>query len=229
MVFLGEGTLYLPKQVVDTRYGDIFSIIAEEVFGRIPEPYDRAEIIFDDSLPEIEEKLDSFKAAGELETLPRIVVDPRRTGEMTARFSSGRYETEIELTVRGYYLQPWARRSFEPNQSITAADVTVKEIPASQKGYGSITPAEISRGYVASRGITEGEKLTRYNTRKRIDVRAGEEITLIASSGSIEMKLAATARESGRIGEIIGVKPRNGEKSIRARIVSPREVVIEEL
>ena len=132
-------------------------------------------------------------------------------------------------TVRGYFLQAWARRSLEPDQSITAADLTVKEIPASRKGYGAITPAEIRRGYTASRGIPDGEKLTRYNIRKRIDVKAGDELTVIASRGSIEMKLAATARESGRVGEIIGVKPRNGEKSIRARIISPREAVIEEL
>lgn len=229
VVFVGEGTLYLPKRYSSSRHSKTILSIAEDVLAQVGEPYDRVEILFDDSLVEVEEKLDSVKAVQGLEVSPRIEADHRGNGGMTVRYLSGRKETEITAKVRGYFLQAWARRPLEAGQSITAADLTVREVSASDKGYGVITPHEILRGYAASRRLTEGEKLTRYNTRKRIDVKAGEEITVIASSGTIEMKLAATARESGRVGEIIGVKPRNGEKSIKARIVSPGEAVIEEL
>ncbi len=234
VVFVGEGTLYQPKRYSLSRHRETIRSIAEKALDRVGEPYDRVEIIFDDSLSEVEEKIDSIKAVQGPAVSPRIESDFRGNGRMTAHFSlgvneTGRKETEIKVKVRGYILQAWTRRSLEAGQSITAAEVTVKEIPASDKGYGAITTHEILSGYAASRRLAEGEKLTRYNTRKRIDVKAGEEITVTASSGTIEMKLAATARESGRVGEVIGVKPRNGEKSIKARIVSPGEAVIEDL
>lgn len=226
VVFVGEGTSYLPKRYASSHHGNTFRSLVEAVLGRVREAYDRTEIIFADSIHELEGMLDSAGPEKGIKEPPRIEEDPRGNGKMTFRFAPGRYGSAADVEVRGYYLRAWARRTLETGSTITAADLTVKEVPAQEKVYGAITPNEILAGYVASRRISEGETLTRYNTRKRIDVKAGEGITVIASSGAIEIKLSATARESGRIGEIIDVKPRNGDKLIKARIVSSREAVL---
>jgi flagella basal body P-ring formation protein FlgA len=197
--FVGEGTIYFPEEYAGSRNRDLLLSFVRSELAEVLEPFDRVELVFEDPIDEMEGKL-----------------------------SAGR-EDDLEVTLRGYYLHAWARRTLEGDAEITQTDLTVKEVPAAKKGYGAVSSAELLSGYVASRRISEGEKLTRYNTRKRIDVRAGEEITVIASRGAIEIKLSAVARESGRIGEVIGVKPRNGEKQIHARILSPREAVVDEL
>lgn len=200
VVFVGEGTVYFPKRYTEPRIRAALRALVERELGKVGEPYDRIELV------------------------PRQPLD-----DLERNLASGGSGRGSDMTVRGYYLQAWARNSLESGQEITALDLTVREVPEAKKGYGSISSKEILSGYVASRRIAEGERLTRYNTRKRIDVKAGEEITVIAARGAIEIKLSAVAGESGRIGEVIGVKPRNGEKSIRARIVNTREAVIEGL
>jgi flagella basal body P-ring formation protein FlgA len=85
-------------------------------------------------------------------------------------------------------------------------------------------PAEVI-GLSARRAIAPGEPLTPLVLEVPPLVRAGEEVTVLARVGAVEIRSAAVAASSGHRGDTIRVTPRNG-RPVRARITGPAHVEV---
>jgi flagella basal body P-ring formation protein FlgA len=80
-------------------------------------------------------------------------------------------------------------------------------------------------GLTARRQIAPGEPLSAIVLDVPPLVRAGDEVTVVATVGAVRISNAAKAGSSGRRGDLIRVTPQNG-KPLRARIMGPALVEV---
>lgn len=81
-------------------------------------------------------------------------------------------------------------------------------------------------GKRASQALSPGRGLSRRAVRTPPVITRGHEISVSATGQGIHIVLAATAQEDGMLGQYIRVRPKNGTRSLRAKVVSPNEVHI---
>lgn len=84
--------------------------------------------------------------------------------------------------------------------------------------------ADVS-GFIARRDIAAGEPLTPAVLEVPLAVKAGDEVTLTVTAGTVQVTTTARASSSGHTGETIRVVPEGG-KALRARITRPGAVEV---
>lgn len=130
-----------------------------------------------------------------------------------------KYVAKKELNV-------YKSKSYVPaNTTITSSMVIV------QKEFVDVNSAEIyinPIGRVTDKSIYQGIALTQENTLPDVTVKRGEEIVIIASSGTITIRGTATALQDGRVGESIRVKRGDSKKILSGKINESGELILGE-
>ncbi|TNE32275.1 flagellar basal body P-ring formation protein FlgA [bacterium] len=83
-------------------------------------------------------------------------------------------------------------------------------------------------GRVTKKSIYKSEPLTTDNTLPDISVKRGEDIVVIASTGTITVRGIGTAMQDGRVGDTIRVKRTDSKKILTGKINESGELILGE-
>jgi len=131
----------------------------------------------------------------------------------------------IHLEVAGEAVV--AARPVRRNQLITREDVAVVDVNLLDLPYGCITDPDEAIGRRAIRMIRANAPFRIGDIEIPESVKKGELVTILAQSAAISLRSLATARESGRIGDVIKVANVDSGKEISARVVDNGIVAVE--
>lgn len=108
----------------------------------------------------------------------------------------------LRITVSKKVLR--TKKSINAGEEISNADVE-EVVESISEVRGEPIQSFSSKGNIAAIRIPEGTILTRTMVETKPDVLAGETVSAYVAQGSVVVKLNATARESGSVGDIIRV------------------------
>jgi flagella basal body P-ring formation protein FlgA len=122
---------------------------------------------------------------------------------------------------------PFARaaRAIARDAVLGAADVETVDGEWPSVPFVRLPGAADVIGLTARRDIVPDEPLTATVLDVPPLVRAGDEVTVVATVGAVRITNAATASSSGHRGDTIRVTPENG-RPVRARIIGPAAVEV---
>jgi flagella basal body P-ring formation protein FlgA len=129
----------------------------------------------------------------------------------------------VVVRVSGGYAR--AARAIARDAVVAAADVETVEGEWPAVPFVRLPAAGDVIGLTARRQIAPGEPLSAIVLDVPPLVRAGDDVTVVATVGAVRISNAARAGSSGRRGDVIRVTPQNG-KPLRARITGPAAVEV---
>jgi flagella basal body P-ring formation protein FlgA len=92
---------------------------------------------------------------------------------------------------------------------------------------GEFLPAsESCEQYMVRTDIQTGELILKRNLTKRIDVRAGDRVTIVVRKGSILLMMGGKAYNSGSLGDEVRVRPSDSDTWLTAKVTGEKEVGI---
>jgi len=121
-----------------------------------------------------------------------------------------------------------AIQPIERGHVLTAADVEVQQwenVPVN-RGREPVDSIDSLIGMEATRSIQAGDLLALGDVRSPLLVKRGEEITVYARGGGIQVRTIARAREDGARGELIGVESLEEREPFDAVVTGMREAVV---
>jgi flagella basal body P-ring formation protein FlgA len=121
-----------------------------------------------------------------------------------------------------------AIQSVERGHVLTAADVEVQQwdnVPM-KRGRSPVETIEPLIGMEATRSIQAGDAVVLDDVRSPLLVKRGEEISVYARGGGIQVRTVARAREDGARGELIGVESLEAKEPFDAVVTGMREAVV---
>lgn len=119
-----------------------------------------------------------------------------------------------------------ARRQLKPGEVVTADDVQLAEVKASNLPMLSFKNELDVVGLEVTRMIGEGQPLQNTQLRKPIAVRKGEAITVYSVAAGISVKVTARSLSEGSLGDVIRVQADDGKQSYQARVTGPLEAMV---
>lgn len=120
-------------------------------------------------------------------------------------------------------------RSLRRGDLVTAADVELRPMEKSMKiprNESVFTTIEEVLGQEASRSLRSGDVLTDRRCMQPIMVNRGQLVTVTASASGFRVKMQATARKAGRLGEMLEVETLDDQERLLARVVGRGELAI---
>ena len=118
-----------------------------------------------------------------------------------------------------------ATRMIGRHETIGAGDFEIVTAELADVGMTRLPDTADVAGLVARRDIAAGEPLTQAVLDVPLAVRAGDEVTVTVTAGTVQVTTTARARASGHTGQTIRVVPEGG-KAVRARITRPGAVEV---
>jgi flagella basal body P-ring formation protein FlgA len=146
-------------------------------------------------------------------------------------FATARSEMHLTVFAEVTGVEPVvvAIRPIEAGQMLTAADVELQQWETAAATMGRRAPldsVEAVLGTEATRTIPAGEAVLSDSIRPPLLVKRGEEITVMARGGGIQVRTLARARQNGARGELISVESLQSRAPFEAVVVGFREAVV---
>lgn len=150
---------------------------------------------------------------------------------MVVAFTTERGPVRVRFAAEITATQPVvvASRPIEAGQVITAADVAVEsmnELPKETLRRKLVGSLDSLIGMEATHAIHEGDAVYSDDFRAALLIKKGEEITVYARGGGIQVRTLARARQDGARGELIGVESLEAKEPFEAVVAGPREAVV---
>ncbi len=122
-----------------------------------------------------------------------------------------------------------AIRSLERGAVISEADIKLVEHDLAALKLGYIDDARQAIGMVARQRIRAGSVVTPHMVEAPRLIRRGEQVTIVARSGGIEIQAAGTALSDGARGELVRVRNNSSRKIVEAIAAAPGVVEVRTL
>lgn len=132
----------------------------------------------------------------------------------------------VQILLSGTPKIPVLTKKIKRNSIVKKNQVRMQPTRWSQVSSRSALFPEQLIGKRAQQTLQPGQTLTRSAVAKPPVIARGHEISVSASGQGIQIILPATAQEDGAMGQYIRVRPKNGTRTLRAKVVSPNEVHI---
>ncbi len=116
-----------------------------------------------------------------------------------------------------------ARRSLQPGEVLTEADLEIRAQSSASLPYGYLGDLSQAIGLVVRRSQTAGAVLTAAALDRPPGVERGALVTLLASAGSVTVKSEGVALEPARLKERVRVRSQSG-RIVEGTVESPGQV-----
>ncbi|MES9992982.1 MAG: flagellar basal body P-ring formation chaperone FlgA [Candidatus Thiodiazotropha sp.] len=113
-----------------------------------------------------------------------------------------------------------AIRDLARGQAITKADITLETMDTTRLLRGYYDSIEQVVGRTMKRRLTRGKAVTPSLLVVQKTVKRGEQVTILAATGSIEVRMQGKAMKNGNPGDLIPVVNVKSKKKLQARVVS---------
>lgn len=158
-----------------------------------------------------------LKVAGNMAYLPVIISG--RNGRASLSVAT--------LKVKLYRSVLTARSSVLRGSEINPSDFELKTVEVSKLRGNPLQDFSALSGFRAKMNIKEGEVLIQENLEALPVIKRGDKISAVAGSGNVVISIDASAREDGRIGQVIRVETAD-KKLFRAKVIDQFTVRITE-
>ena len=119
-----------------------------------------------------------------------------------------------------------AARAIARDEAVTGGDVTIVDGEWPSLPFTRLPAPDEIVGLKARRNIAPGEALTSALLDVPPLVRSGDDVTVTATVGAVQVTGAGRASGSGQRGDIIRVTPKPNGRTLRARITGPAAVEV---
>ena len=213
-VIIGNRPVYLPKRISENSR-PFYSEILKELKKVFPEPEQKIEIL--SVTPEY-----AVQNFGKKTAEFRYLRKTSQSVSFSCRYQDGYQET---ITV-GYVCRIpvlTAEKNLYTGESILPEDFTTKLIDIRELRYEEPVLKIEEDDWIAGKYIHAGKPLKKRDIAVSFPVNKGDKISIIIERGSIKLKLTGTAMKSGRIGEMIDVRPYQGSHILEAEVINEKE------
>ncbi|MET0027627.1 MAG: flagellar basal body P-ring formation chaperone FlgA [Candidatus Thiodiazotropha sp.] len=111
-------------------------------------------------------------------------------------------------------------RDLARGEALSASDLTLRVTDTSHLLRGYYESTELVAGETLKRNLTRGQVVTPSMLVVRKTVKRGEQVTILADTGSIQVRMQGKALKHGNPGDLIPVVNTRSNKKIEARVVS---------
>ncbi len=132
----------------------------------------------------------------------------------------------VQATVALYQPVLIARRPLPRGTKLTAADIDVVEKDIARLTLGYLSELADAEGMVLKRSISGGTVLHPGLVQHPVSIRRGERVTILGSTGGIEVRMEGVALADGSKGELIRVRNLSSGREVEAIVVSPGMVQV---
>lgn len=114
--------------------------------------------------------------------------------------------------------------SGHPGEPLNESSLVSRQVNLANIAGAPLTTAESTHGLQLRCAVRAGEVALSQHFEAVPDLHRNDAVTLTVDSGAVRLQTAATALESGRIGDVVSVRAANAIDSVHARIISNRLV-----
>lgn len=142
------------------------------------------------------------------------------TGEsvVSARAVSGRFDEMIEVPV--------LKRTIRAGETITSADLELRDYPQSRARADTITDMASLIGKSPERVISSARPIREQEVAKAALIKKNDLVKMVFKSGGMEISTTGQAVDDGRKGSVIAVKNLASKKVIQATVQDEDTVLI---
>lgn len=133
----------------------------------------------------------------------------------------------VQILLSGTPKVPVLTKKVKRNAIVKKNQVRMQPTSWSRVSSRSALFPEQLVGKRAQQTLQPGQSLTQSSVAKAPVIARGHEVSVSAVGQGLRIVLPGTAQEDGVMGQYIRVRPKNGTRTLRARVVSPNEVRIE--
>lgn len=147
---------------------------------------------------------------------------PLRPGRFSLKASCDypkRWSLRINGEIEVYSPVLVSSRALPRGSRLSAANTEVREQEVSGLHAGFYRSQEVARGYQTIRTIRRGDVITPRDLTPPLAVFKGDEVTIIAGTGGLEIRVTGVALEDGRRQQQIQVRNKTSDQVIRARVI----------
>jgi len=154
----------------------------------------------------------------------------------------GRKATQVTAQVRCAGPKPWklhvpvrltvfesvvvATRALPRDGLLTAADVTLAERDTGELDYGYLSAVSDAVGQRLRRPLSAGEAIAPGTLEMPPLVRRGQQVTLQARSGGMQIRMAGVAQSDGIRGQVIAVQNLSSGREVEGIVRSAKSVEV---
>lgn len=126
----------------------------------------------------------------------------------------------LPVTVRVFGQVVTAARTLPRGTLLRKADLALKEQELSRLGYGYVSSLEDAVGKELRRAVRAGATLTPSRLAAQRLIRRGQRVTIIATTGGIEVRMMGEALADGARDELIRVRNRTTKRVVEGIVES---------
>ena len=151
-----------------------------------------------------------------------------RSGRFSAQVAAAGLREEIRLSGRAESVEalPVLRNRVAPGETISAADLEWRQMPAGRYGSDYIERMEDAIGQAPKRSLGMGQPIRAADLSRPEAVSKNTLVTMIASVPGLTITTTGRAIEGGAIGDVIQVTNTQSKRIVQATIVAPNQVQV---
>jgi flagella basal body P-ring formation protein FlgA len=119
-----------------------------------------------------------------------------------------------------------AARAIDRRQVLTVEDIRLREVWLTDGRTKPLASVEAAVGQATVRALRQGEIVSTTALAPPVLVKRGEPVTVHCATGTMLLKLAATAMEDGAVGNVIRVRNETSRELFWAEVTGPRQAVV---
>lgn len=119
-----------------------------------------------------------------------------------------------------------AEQYVKRGERIRPEDIRFEERDISELHRGYFTETESPEGYLAISTISKGRVFLPPQLERKDQIKRGDLVSIVASTGQIEVRMKGKAMKNGSIGDNIEVQNLSSSRVVSARVVAPGTVKV---
>lgn len=159
----------------------------------------------------------------------RLESPPPPIGRVTVRISCGGdapWSIFVPANISMYRQVVTASRPVKRNELLQAGDLALAERDLANLSQGYFTELEQVDGSQARRALQPDQVIAPANIQLPPMIKRGDQVVIIANSGSIKVKMPGEALSDGAFGQQIRVRNTRSQRIVHARVIAPGQVEV---
>ncbi len=223
--------LNIPEYIKVTRRSQIISgnILVEKAVEFLKEQLtwkeEQVKITVQSQIP------DSVLPPGEITLLPSCSQNTNSIGNISVFIDilvnkTGVKKVCVTLNLKVYLDVIIAKKDIKSGEIFSPDLISIENREITQLNRDALTSMEQIKDMVALTGIKRGTIITEKLIDSPVIIRQGEQVYIIAKSGSMEVRAIGKARQNGRLGDTIFVVNIDSGKIVQGTVIEPGTVLI---
>ena len=136
------------------------------------------------------------------------------------------WKVYVKVSLKAWTEAVVAARPLGRGHAIGAGDVRIEERELGAMSHGYLTAVDQAIGQTVRRPVQAGDVLTPRHVAAPLAVERGQQVTLLAASGPVQVRVEGLALADGAVGQRIPVRNMSSRRDLEGIVRSPKVVEI---